>query len=236
MVGGGCTTLYGWWRRGSEVASDGELARVGTQGVPTGRRRPGLLFAPLRERFHGRGPGVLCFVLARALRARPPLARVARVRRHVQSDPCRNSHRRRRDLSSAHMPPSESSVKSTLPYPKQLTLTATLTRGRLVPPGAEVDAWRLGRHGQPWLIPAASPPITPAKALSKSARPTRIPCRTSTSARRVVLRMRMHAEHPTTAASGRWQAQPGVACSPCTCSSFGGGRRWRRSRSPCRCS
>ena len=50
------------------MASDGELARVGTQGVPTGRRRPGLLFAPLRERFHGRGPGVLCFVLARALR------------------------------------------------------------------------------------------------------------------------------------------------------------------------
>ena len=173
----------------------------------------------------------------RMSRARPPLARVARVRRHVQSDPCRNSHRRRRDLSSAHMPPSEPSVKSTLPYPKQLTLTATLTRGRLVPPGAEVDAWRLGRHGQPRLIPDGEPsePAS-AKALSKSARPTRIPCRTSTSARRVVRRVRMHAEPPTTAASGRWQAQPGVACSPCTCSSFGGGRRWRRSRRPCRCS
>ena len=36
--------------------------------MPTGQRRPGLLFAPLRERFCGRGPGVLCFVLARALR------------------------------------------------------------------------------------------------------------------------------------------------------------------------
>ena len=45
------------------MASDGERARVGTQGVPAGRRRPGLLFAPLRERFRGRGPGVLCFVL-----------------------------------------------------------------------------------------------------------------------------------------------------------------------------
>ena len=29
-------------------------------------KQPGLLFAPLRERFRGRGPGVLCFVLARA--------------------------------------------------------------------------------------------------------------------------------------------------------------------------
>ena len=48
------------------MASDGERARVGAQGVPTGRRRPGLRFAPLRERFRGRGPGVLCFVLARA--------------------------------------------------------------------------------------------------------------------------------------------------------------------------
>ncbi len=35
--------------------------------MPTGRRRPGLLFAPLRERFRCRGPGVLCFVLAREL-------------------------------------------------------------------------------------------------------------------------------------------------------------------------
>jgi len=34
--------------------------------VPTGRRRPGLLFAPLRERFRCRGTSVLCFVLARA--------------------------------------------------------------------------------------------------------------------------------------------------------------------------
>ena len=50
------------------MASDGERERVGTEGVPTGRRRPGLLLAPLRERFRGRGPGVLCFVLARALR------------------------------------------------------------------------------------------------------------------------------------------------------------------------
>jgi hypothetical protein len=50
------------------VVSDNELTLVGTQGVPTGRRRPGLLFAPLRERFRGRGPGVLCFVLACALR------------------------------------------------------------------------------------------------------------------------------------------------------------------------
>ena len=50
------------------MTSDGERARVGTQGVPTGRRRLGLLFAPLRERFRCRGPGVLCFVLARALR------------------------------------------------------------------------------------------------------------------------------------------------------------------------
>ncbi len=48
------------------MTSDGERARVGTQGVPTGRRRLGLLFAPLRERFRCRGPGVLCFVLARA--------------------------------------------------------------------------------------------------------------------------------------------------------------------------
>ena len=52
------------------MVSDNELTLVGTQGVPTGRRRPGLLFAPLRERFRGRGPGVLCFVLARALRWR----------------------------------------------------------------------------------------------------------------------------------------------------------------------
>ncbi len=51
------------------MASNCERARVGTQGVPTGRRRPGLLFAPLRERFCGRGPGVLCFVLARATHA-----------------------------------------------------------------------------------------------------------------------------------------------------------------------
>ena len=49
------------------MVSDGERERVGTEGVPTGRRWPGLLFAPLRERFRGRGPGVLCFVLARAL-------------------------------------------------------------------------------------------------------------------------------------------------------------------------
>ena len=48
------------------MASDGEWALVGTQGVPTGRRRPGLLFAPLRERFRCRGTSVLCFVLARA--------------------------------------------------------------------------------------------------------------------------------------------------------------------------
>jgi hypothetical protein len=34
--------------------------------VPVGRRRPGLLFAPLGGRFCGRGAGVLCFVLARA--------------------------------------------------------------------------------------------------------------------------------------------------------------------------
>ena len=48
------------------MASDSERSRVETQGVPTGRRRPGLLFAAIRERFLGRGPGVLCFVLARA--------------------------------------------------------------------------------------------------------------------------------------------------------------------------
>jgi hypothetical protein len=48
------------------VASDDERTQVETQGVPTGRRRPGLLFAAIRERFLGRGPGVLCFVLARA--------------------------------------------------------------------------------------------------------------------------------------------------------------------------
>jgi hypothetical protein len=46
----------------------------------------------------------------------------------------------------------------------------------------------------------------------------------------------MHAEHPITTLSRRWQAQPCVACSPCTCFSLGGGRRWRRPRSPCRCS
>jgi hypothetical protein len=51
------------------VASDGGRARVGTQGVPTGRRLPGLLFAPLREPFCSRGPGVLCFVFARATHA-----------------------------------------------------------------------------------------------------------------------------------------------------------------------
>jgi hypothetical protein len=49
-------------------------------------------------------------------------------RRHVQLDPCRSLHRapaprpassnRRRDLRRAHMPQSEPSVKSTLPYPK----------------------------------------------------------------------------------------------------------------------
>ena len=50
------------------MASDDERARVGTQGGPTGRRRPGLPFAPLRERLRGWGPGVLCFVLARASR------------------------------------------------------------------------------------------------------------------------------------------------------------------------
>ena len=49
-----------------EVAGDGERALVRTQGVPTGRRRTGLLFPPLRERFRGRGAGVLCFVLTRA--------------------------------------------------------------------------------------------------------------------------------------------------------------------------
>ena len=38
-----------------EVAGDGERALVRTQGVPTGRRRTGLLFPPLRERFRGRG-------------------------------------------------------------------------------------------------------------------------------------------------------------------------------------
>ena len=48
------------------MASDRERSRVETQGVPTGRRRTGLLFAAIRERFLGRGPGVLCFVLARA--------------------------------------------------------------------------------------------------------------------------------------------------------------------------
>ena len=53
---------------GGEKASEGERARVGTQGGPTGRRRPGLPFAPIRERLRGWGPGVLCFVLARALR------------------------------------------------------------------------------------------------------------------------------------------------------------------------
>jgi len=51
------------------VVSDGERSLVGTQGVQTGQLRPGLLFAPLRERFSGRGPGVLCFVLARATHA-----------------------------------------------------------------------------------------------------------------------------------------------------------------------
>ena len=49
-------------------------------------------------------------------------------RRHVQRDPCRSLHsapalrpassKRRRDLRRAHMPPSEPSVKSTLPSPK----------------------------------------------------------------------------------------------------------------------
>ncbi len=53
---------------------------------------------------------------------------------------------------------------------------------------------------------------------------------------RDVRRMRMHAEHPITAASRRRQAQPCVACSPCTCSSLGGGRRWSFPRSPHRCS
>ena len=38
------------------MVSDGERAQVETQGVPTGRCRPGLLFAQLRERFRGRGP------------------------------------------------------------------------------------------------------------------------------------------------------------------------------------
>ena len=52
---------------GSEEASGGVRARAETQGVPTERRRPGFVFAPLRERFRGRGPGVLGFVLARAL-------------------------------------------------------------------------------------------------------------------------------------------------------------------------
>jgi hypothetical protein len=52
----------------SRVTSDGERALVGTQGVQTGLRRPGLLFALLKERFRCRGPGVLCFVLARVLR------------------------------------------------------------------------------------------------------------------------------------------------------------------------
>ena len=50
--------------------------------------------------------------------------------------------------------------------------------------------------------------------------------------RRVVWRVHMHAEHPITAASRRRQAQPCVACSPCTCSSVGCARRWRRPRSP----
>jgi len=164
-------------------------------------------------------------------RARPPLARVARVRRHVQSDPCRNSHRRRRDLSSAHMPPSEPSVKSTPPLPQTTHSHKGLTR----PTGSRGRRVAIGALTVNLCYPGGEPSYHPCQSPVKIL-PTRIPCRTSTSARCVVRRARMHAEHPTTAASGRWQAQPGVACSPCTCSSFGGGRRWRRSRSPCRCS
>ncbi len=47
----------GWWRR---------AGAGGGSGVPAGRRRSGLLFAPFGGRFHDRGAGVLCFVLARA--------------------------------------------------------------------------------------------------------------------------------------------------------------------------
>jgi hypothetical protein len=45
--------LFAW---GEEESSGGGRARAETQGVPTGRLRPGFLFAPLRERFRGRGP------------------------------------------------------------------------------------------------------------------------------------------------------------------------------------
>jgi hypothetical protein len=47
----------GWWRR---------AGAGGGSGVPAGRRRPGLLFAPFGGRFRDRGAGALCFVLARA--------------------------------------------------------------------------------------------------------------------------------------------------------------------------
>jgi hypothetical protein len=47
----------GWWRR---------AGAGGGSGVPAGRRRPGLMFAPFGGQFRDRGAGTLCFVLARA--------------------------------------------------------------------------------------------------------------------------------------------------------------------------
>jgi len=65
----------------------------------------------------------------------------------------------------------------------------------------------------------------------------------STCARRVVRHVCMNAEHPITAASRRrqaaWLAAAGSASrrmQSFMCSLLGGGRRWRRPRSPCRCS
>ena len=72
---------------------------------------------------HWANPQPRCTLKLTAMR-RDPRPR----RRHVQRDPCRGLHRapalrpasskRRRDQRRAHMPLSEPSVKSTLPYPK----------------------------------------------------------------------------------------------------------------------